>query len=64
MDITTRGQEQCQMGSVVWKRVVPQKVLEKHGMKKKSIKFKLGSAERGRVKECRMNMRSAKRGGG
>jgi len=51
------------MGSVVWKRGVPQKVLEKLGMKKKSIKFKLRSAERGGVKERGMNLRSADRGG-
>jgi len=42
---------------------VPQKVLEKHGMNKKSVKFKLRSAKRGGVKECGMNLRSAKRGG-
>jgi len=35
------------MGSVVWKRGVPQTVLEKRGMKKKSVKFELRSAERG-----------------
>jgi len=35
------------MGSVVWTRGVPQKELEKRGMKKKIIKFKLRSAERG-----------------
>jgi len=51
------------MGSVAWKRGVPQKVLEKHGMKKKSVKFKLRSAERGGVKECGMKLRSAERGG-
>jgi len=43
-----------QMGSVLWKGGVPQTVLEKHGMKKKSVKFKLRSTERGGVKECRM----------
>jgi hypothetical protein len=59
---TTRGKEERQMGSIVWKRGVPQKVLEKHGMKKKSIKFKLMSAERGGVKECGMEMRSAEIG--
>jgi len=51
------------MGSVVWKRGVPQKVLEKRGMKKKSVKFKLRSAERGGVKECRMKWRSTGREG-
>jgi len=54
MGTTTRGKEEHQMGSVVWKRGVPQKVLEKCGMKKKRVKFKLRSAERGGVKECRM----------
>jgi len=52
------------MGSVVWKKRVPQKVLEKHRMKKKSVKSKLRSTERGRVKECRMIFRGADRGGG
>jgi len=47
------------MGSVVWKRGVPQKVLEKHRMKKMSIKFKLRSAENGWGKECGMHHRSA-----
>jgi len=51
------------MGSVEWKRGVPQKVLEKHGMKKKSVKIKLRSAKRGGVKECGMKLRSAGRGG-
>jgi hypothetical protein len=52
------------MGSVVWKRRVPQKVLEKHGMKKKkSVKSKLRSAERGGVEEYRMKLRSVKSGG-
>jgi len=50
------------MGSVVWKRGVPQKVLEKRGMKRKSVKFKLRSAERGGAEECGMKLRSAKRG--
>jgi len=63
MGTTSRGKEQLQMGSVVWKRGVPQKVLEKHGMIKKSVKFQLRSAERGGVKTCGMKLRSAKRGG-
>jgi len=46
MGTTSRGKEERQMGSVVWNRGVPQTVLEKRGMKKKSIKFKLRSAER------------------
>jgi len=62
MGTTTRGKEEHQMGSVVWKRGVPQKVLEKRRMKKMSIKFKQGSSERGRVKKCRMKLRSAERG--
>jgi len=63
MGTTSRGQEECQMGSVVWKWGVPQKVLEKRGMKKKSVKFKLRRAERGGVEECGMRLRSAERGG-
>ena len=63
MATTTRGKEERQMGSVVWKRGVPQKVLEKCGMKKKSVQFKLGSGERGGVKECGMKLWSAERGG-
>ena len=51
------------MGSVVWKRGVPQKVLEKCGMKKKNVKFKLRSAEKGEVEEYGMQLRSAERGG-
>ena len=51
------------MGSVVWKRGVPQKVLEKHRMKEKSVKFKLRSIKGGEVEECRMKVRSAERGG-
>jgi len=35
MGTTNRGKEERQMGSVVWKRGVPQKVLEMHGMKKR-----------------------------
>jgi len=64
MGTTTRGKEERQMGSIVWKRRLPQKVLEKHWMKKKSIKSKLKSVERERVMECGMNFRSTKRGGG
>jgi hypothetical protein len=60
MGTTTQGKEEWQMGSVVWKYGVPQKVLGKRGMKKKSVKFKLRSAKRGRVKECAMNLTSAK----
>jgi len=63
METTTRGKEERQMGSVVWKRGVLQKVLEKHRMKKKSVKFKLKRAERGGVKECGMKLRSAENGG-
>jgi len=51
------------MGSVVWKRGVPQKVVEKCGKKKKSVKFKLRSAKRGGVEESRMKLSSAERGG-
>ena len=47
MGTTSSVKEERQMGIVVWKRGVPQKVLEKRGMKKKSVKFKLRSAERG-----------------
>ena len=63
MGTTSRGRVERQMGSVEWKRGVPQKVLEKHGMKKKSVKIKLRSAKRGGVKECGMKLRSAGRGG-
>ena len=59
MGTTSRGKAECQMGSVVWKRGVRQKVLEKRGMKKQSVKFKLRSAERVVVKECGMELRSA-----
>jgi len=52
---TTRGKDKRQMGSVVWKRGVPQKVLEKRGMKKKSVKFKLRSAERGGFRSAEWN---------
>jgi len=45
MGTTSRGKEEHQMRSVVWKGGVPQKVLEKRGMKKKSVKFKLRSAD-------------------
>jgi len=47
MGTTSRGKEERQMGSFVWKRGVPQTGLEKRAMKKKSIKFKLRWAERG-----------------
>jgi len=47
MGTTSRGKEERQMGSVVWTRGVPQTVWEMRGMKKKSVKFKLRSAERG-----------------
>jgi len=60
---TTRGKEELQMGSVVWRRRVPEKVLEKRGMKKKSVKFELRSAERGGVEEYGMKLWSAERGG-
>jgi len=62
MGTTTRGTEEPQMGSVEWKSGVPQKVLEKCGMKEQSVKCKLRSAERGGVKECGMTLRSAERG--
>jgi hypothetical protein len=39
-------------------------VSAKHGVKMNSIKFKLRSSKRGRVKECGMNLRKAKSGGG
>jgi hypothetical protein len=54
MGTTTMRKEERQMGSVVWKRGVPQNELEKRGMKKKSVKSKLRSAERGGVQECGM----------
>jgi hypothetical protein len=63
MGITTRAKEECQMGSVGWKREVPQKVLQKRGMKKQTVKFKLRSAKKGEVKECEMKLRRAERGG-
>jgi len=63
MGTTTRGKEERQMGIVVWKRGVPQKVLEKRGMKKQSVKYKLRSAERRGVRECEMKLRSARTGG-
>jgi len=63
METTTRGKEERQMGSVVWKRGVLQKVLEKRGMKKRSVNFKLRSTEREGVKECGMKLRSAETGG-
>ena len=63
MGTTTSGNKECQPGSVVWKSGVPQKVLEKCGMKKKRVKFKLRSTERGGVKECGMKLRRAERGG-
>jgi len=63
MGTTTSGKEERQMGSVVWKRGVPQEVLEKRGMKMKRKQFKLRSAESGGVKQCGMKLRSAERGG-
>jgi len=63
MGTTTSGKVERQMVSDVWKRGVPQTVLEKCGMKKKSIKFNLRNTERGEDMECRMKLRSAKRGG-
>jgi len=63
MGTTTSGKEEPKMGSVEWKGGVPQKVLEKCGLKKKRVKFKLRSAERGGVKECGMEFRSSERGG-
>jgi len=62
MRTTTTGNEEHQMGSVVWKRGVPQKVLEKCGMKNKGIQFTLRSAEREGVQECGMKLRSAESG--
>jgi len=61
MGITTSEKEERQMGSVVSKRGVPQKVLEKCRMKMKSVKLKLRSTKRGGVKECGMKLRSAAR---
>jgi len=58
MGTTTTAKEKCQMASIVWKRGVPQKVLEKRGMKMKSVRFKLRITERGSVKECGMKLRS------
>jgi hypothetical protein len=48
----------------VWKREVTQKVLQKRGMKKISIKSTLRSAKREGVKKYEMKLRSTKRGGG
>ena len=50
------------MGSIVWKRRVTQKVLEKYRIKKKIVKSKLRSTERGRVQQCVIKLRSAKNG--
>jgi hypothetical protein len=50
------------MWSDVWKRGVPEKVLKKCGMKKKSVKSKLGSTKRVVVKECGIQLRNTKRG--
>jgi len=55
MGTTGRGKEECQMRRVVWKRGVPQMVLEKCGMKKKSVKYKLRSAERGGCRSAEWN---------
>jgi hypothetical protein len=63
MGTTTMGKEEHQMESIVWKRGVSQKVLQKHGMKKKSVKSNLGMAERRGVKGCAMKLRSAETGG-
>jgi hypothetical protein len=57
------GKEERQMESIVCKRGVPQKVLQKHGMKKKRVKSNLGTAERRGVKGCGMKLRSAETGG-
>jgi hypothetical protein len=51
------------MVCVVWKGGVPEKVLGKLRMKRKSIKFKLRCAERGGLKENGMLLRSTERGG-
>jgi len=61
MGTTTRRKEERQIGSIVWKREVPQKVLEKRGMKKKSVKFQLRSTEIEGVKECGMKLRRAEK---
>jgi len=55
MGTTGRGKEERQMGSDVWKRGVPQMVVEKRGMKKKSVKYKLRSAERGGCRSAEWN---------
>jgi hypothetical protein len=51
------------MGSVAWKRLVLQKVLQIGEMKKKRVKFKLSSAEKWRVKECGMKLKKSETGG-
>jgi hypothetical protein len=63
MGTTTRRKEERQMGSDVWEGKVLQEVLEKIGMKKKTVKFRAKSAERGGVEESRMKLRSAEIGG-
>jgi hypothetical protein len=52
------------MGSVVWKREVTQKVMEKSRMTRKSVESMLSSPERGGVKECGMELMRADRWGG
>ena len=58
-----QGKREAPDGECCVERGVTQKVLEKRGMKRKNIKCKLRSAERGGVKECGMKLRSAARGG-
>jgi len=58
-----QGKRGAPDGECLWKGGVPQTVLEKCRIKRKSVKSKLRSAEGGRVKVCRMKLRSAERGG-
>jgi hypothetical protein len=61
MGKTTSGKLKHQMGSVVWKREVTQKVMEKSRMTRKSVESMLSSTERGGVKECGMELMRADR---
>jgi len=63
MGTTIRAKEVRQMGSVVLKRGVPQTVLEKRRIKKKSFEFKLRSAERGGCRSVEWNWGAPKEGG-
>jgi hypothetical protein len=62
MGTTTWVKVERQMRSIVRKRGVPQKVMEKGGMEIKSATFMLRRARRRGVKEGRMKLRSSKRG--